>query len=94
MILFGKVSLFLMQVVDTVIACAHRSVLHGDIKDENVMVDLHTGRLKLIDFGSSRFLKPNSAPLHEFNGTYSLLVDFFEDKRQWAKRNILTGHRV
>ncbi|VDM27635.1 unnamed protein product [Toxocara canis] len=58
-----------VQIVDTVNDCAQRSVLHRDIKDENVMVDLCTGRLKLIDFGSGCFFKPNNAPFFDFEGT-------------------------
>jgi len=44
------------QVVESVVGCLQHGVLHGDVKDENILVEEHweTGEptLRLIDFGS------------------------------------------
>jgi len=40
------------QVVEAVVMCKERGVLHGDIKDENILIDEKTGAVKVIDFGS------------------------------------------
>ena len=58
---------FFHQVVETVLSCHSKGIIHRDIKDENILVDLVTGKLKLIDFGCGSLLKEESFPT--FQGT-------------------------
>lgn len=58
---------FFKQVVETVVACASHGILHRDIKDENLVVDRKTHRLKLVDFGSGAYIKDGM--FTDFEGT-------------------------
>jgi len=63
----GLAKRLFQQIIDTVLQCHSKGVLHRDIKDENILIDLSTNQLKLIDFGSGAYA--HNEIYTDFDGT-------------------------
>ncbi|XP_072049985.1 serine/threonine-protein kinase pim-3-like [Amphiura filiformis] len=58
---------YFRQMVVATMACHKAKVLHGDLKEENMLVDLKDNTIKLIDFGGGALLRDGEYT--EFLGT-------------------------
>lgn len=65
---------FFQQIVETVAEIHRAGVVHLDVKDENILIDLNTGKLQLIDFGSGAYLKDGIYT--EFEGIFQTVLVF------------------
>ncbi|KAM3723886.1 Serine/threonine-protein kinase [Dirofilaria immitis] len=55
------------QIALTIHDCVQQKVLHRDLKDENIVIDLVNGETSLVDFGAATLLKKNHYT--DFQGT-------------------------
>ena len=56
------------QVLSAVEHLASQNLVHGDIKDENIIIDQETQQIKLIDFGSNKRFTPTEEFM-DYHGT-------------------------
>ena len=47
------------KVVTTLLQCQYRGIFHGDVKDENIMINPNSLDVNLIDFGSGKRFNPS-----------------------------------
>merc|ERR1712112_112027 len=55
------------QILETIVDCHKRGIVHRDIKDENILINLKTFKTKVIDFGSGDYIEDKM--YHRFQGT-------------------------
>ena len=58
---------YFKQIVETVIDCQKHGVIHGDIKAENIIIDLLSNKIKLVDFGSGNYVQEDFSTKFEGN---------------------------
>jgi len=63
------------RIVETLCRVRDAGVVHRDVKDENVIIDLDTGDVNLIDFGSAARL--HDSVYRDFDGTFNVTVIVF-----------------
>jgi serine/threonine protein kinase len=68
----GLTKRLFQQIVDTVIQCHAKGIFHKDIKDENILIDLSTNQVKLINFGSGDYLTDEI--YYDFDGKLKFLT--------------------
>lgn len=76
--------IFFTQIVQMVSRIEKLGVLHRDLKDENILVDLKNGELKLIDFGSGTILRETD--YDDFDG--QIMTSRDKVNRRAGKANI------
>ena len=76
------------QVVDAVIGMRQKGVVHGDIKVENILMQMTTGKIKLIDFGMAH--RTVSSPMTKCVGTILCYPPefFLRDRCYWEPRTV------
>ena len=68
------------QIVNAVHHCHANGVVHADVKSENVLIEMKTGRAVLIDFGYAfelKITKSYHGTRGERESKTELMVDFF-----------------
>lgn len=63
---------------------SRKGVVHRDLKSENILVDLDTDSLVLIDFGASAIYKTSSSFYSDFHGTKQYKSPEYILKKRYA----------
>ncbi|CAD8156666.1 unnamed protein product [Paramecium pentaurelia] len=72
-----------IQIVDALRYCHHKSVVHRDLKLENILIDPLNNKIKIIDFGFSIAIDPSSR-LNIFCGTPSYMAPEIVNKQTYS----------
>ncbi|CAF1206030.1 unnamed protein product [Rotaria magnacalcarata] len=75
---------FFQQLVQINLAMIRKGVVHRDLKSENILVDLDTESLVLIDFGASAIYKCPTSHYSDFHGTKQYKSPEYILKKRYA----------
>jgi len=79
------------QILQTIVGCHKRGIVHRDIKDENILIDLKTFKTKVIDFGSGDYIEDKV--YHRFQGTRVYSPPEWIDSRAYRPEGLTTWTR-
>ena len=79
--------------VEAVVECSKRNILHQDIKMENILIDLDTGVAKLIDFGLGRFFDDPDELIHSYSGNVLGFINYIFNLRTLRNSSPLVSDR-
>ena len=85
---------YFKQIVETVLSIHKIGVIHRDLKDENILVNLHNGQLKLIDFGAGAFITEKNQLYTDFYGKFKFFFKAESDLFIYLVLFFLKGTRV
>ncbi|CAF1669556.1 unnamed protein product [Adineta ricciae] len=75
---------FFQQLVHINLAMLRKGVVHRDLKSENILVDLESESLVLIDFGASAICKSSTSYYSDFHGTKQYKSPEYITKKRYA----------
>ena len=63
-----KAKIIFKQILEAILEMKENGILHFDIKDENILVDIKNEKIKIIDFGAGEYYKTDD--FHDFQGLF------------------------
>ena len=73
-----------MTLIDLYLSLFRKGVVHRDLKSENILVDLESQSLVLIDFGASAICKSSTSYYSDFHGTKQYKSPEYITKKRYA----------
>ena len=67
-----NIKIILKQLINILLRCIDKKIIHGDIKDENIIINTETLEIKLIDFGSAfKYYEDAKIERYMYNNLFS-----------------------
>jgi protein-serine/threonine kinase len=69
-----KAKIMFKQILEAILEMKENGILHFDIKDENILVDIKNEKIKIIDFGAGEYYKTDD--FNDYQGLlFQLLIE-------------------
>jgi protein-serine/threonine kinase len=69
-----KAKIMFKQILEVILEMKENGILHFDIKDENILVDIKNEKIKIMDFGAGEYYKTDD--FNDYQGLlFQLLIE-------------------